>query len=185
MIDRGDIDVGIVIPNNTYKDILNNRSVSILTVLNGTANPIIPKIAMMMLGKITMTINNQIEMKIRVEDLGGIPNFRHQKKPLLSVSDRVFYSPSLSMESSMLPAFMGLAMQIVSMLIILFMLKDSFKSFINKTPGLKSIRQFPVRILIPPAIISLIIVGAAISLAYFTTMTLFDVPFTKHVMWQV
>ena len=185
MIDRGDIDVGIVIPNNAYKDILNKRSVSILAVLNGTANPIVPKIAMMMLGKITMTINNQIEMKIRVEDLGAIPNVRHPKKPLLSVSERVFYSPSLSMESSMLPAFMGLAMQIVSMLIILFILTASFKSFISKTPGLKSIRQLPVSMLIPPVFISLLIVGAAISIAFFTTMTLFDVPFTNHVMWNV
>ncbi len=185
MIDRGDIDVGIVIPENTYKDILNNRDVSLLAVINGTANPVVPKMALIMLGKITMTISNQIEMKIRVEDLGDIPNVQHQKQPLISVSERVFYSPSLSMESSMLPAFMGLAMQIVSMLIVLFMLAGNFKAFAVNTPGLKSIRQLPVRLLIQPAIISWIIVGTAISVAYFTTMSLFDVPFTKQVMWHV
>ena len=185
MIDHGDIDVGIVIPDNTYKDILNNRDVNLLAVFNGTANPIVPKMALIMLGKITMTLSNQLEMKVRVEDLGDIPNVRHQKQPLLSVSERVFYSPSLSMESSMLPAFMGLAMQIVSMLIVLFMLAGNFKTFTSNTPGLKSIRQLPVRLLIPPAIISWLIVGTAISVAYFTTMFLFDVPFTKQVMWHV
>jgi len=185
MIDRGDIDVGVIIPENTYRDVLNSRNVNILAVLNGTANPIVPKMALMMLGKITMTISNQLEMKIRVEDLGAIPNDRHPKLPLLTVNERVFYSPSLSMESSMLPAFMGLAMQIVSMLIVLFMLSANFKAFRQKIPGLKTVRQLPPKMLLPPLIISLLIVGTAISVAFFTTMKLFGVPFTQEVMWNV
>jgi hypothetical protein len=76
-------------------------------------------------------------------------------------------------------------MQIVSMLIVLFMLAGNFKAFDSNTPGLKAIRQLPVRLLIPPAIISWLIVGTAISVAYFATMSLFDVPFSKEVMWQV
>lgn len=184
MIDRGDIDVGVVIPNDTYHDVLNNQSVHILSMFNGTANPIVPKMAMMMLGKIMMTLNNQIEMKVRVEDLGAIPNARHPKQPLLSVNERVFYSPSLSMESSMLPAFMGLAMQIVSMLIVLFMLGANFKTVTAKIKGLRAIRQLPLKALIPPVIISWGIVGTAISVAFFTTMSLFGVPFSRHVMWN-
>jgi hypothetical protein len=185
LIDHGDIDVGVVIPENAYRNILNKRNVNVLAVLNGTANPIVPKISLIMLGKIAMTINNQLEMNVRVEDLGDIPNVRHQKVPLISVSERVFYSPSLSMESSMLPAFMGLAMQIVSMLIILFMLKGNFKTAVQKNPELKFIRQLNVKLLLPPLVISWIIVGTAISLAYFTTMSLFDVPFSNQVMWNV
>lgn len=185
MIDHGDVDVGIVIPEHAYYNILNNRDVSILAVLNGTANPIVPKMALIMLGKITMTISNQLEMKIRVEDLGDIPNLRHQKEPLISVSERVYFSPSLSMESSMLPAFMGLAMQIVSMLIVVFMLAGNFKTIAGKNPALKSIRQMPLKMLLPPAIISLVIVVTAISIAYFTTMSLFNVPFTKVVIRNV
>jgi len=80
---------------------------------------------------------------------------------------------------------MGLAMQIVSMLIVLFMLSGNFKAFTVSTPGLKSVRQLPARLLIPPAIISWLIVGVAISVAYFTTMFLFNVPFTKQVIWRV
>lgn len=185
MIDRGDIDVGVVIPENAYRDVLNNRNVNLLATLNGTANPIVPKMAMMMLGKITMTISNQLEMKVRVEDLGSIPNGRHPKLPLLTINERVFYSPSLSMESSMLPAFMGLAMQIVSMLIVMFMLGANFKVFSLKTPGLRSVRQLPVKMLVPPAIISWFIVGTAISVAFFSTMMLFNVPFTREIMWKV
>ena len=185
MIDRGDIDVGVVIPENTYYNILNNRNVNILAVLNGTANPIVPKMSLIMLGKITMTISNQLKMKVRVEDLGDIPNVRHQNLPLISVSERVFYSPSLSMESSMLPAFMGLAMQIVSMLIVLFMLKGNFKTAAAKNPELNSVGQLQAKLVLLPAVISWIIVGTAISVAYFTTMSLFDIPFSNQVMWNV
>ena len=183
-VDDGNIDVGVVIPRNAYKDVLNKRNVRILAVLNGTANPIIPKLSLMMLNKIVMTLNNQLAMKLRVEDLGVIPNVRHARKPLLMVSERVFYSPALSMESSMLPAFMGLAMQIVSMLIVLFVLLANFKMIKSKMKYIENIREMPVKVLVSSFIISWIIVSTAISTAFFTTMILFKVPFTAHVMYK-
>jgi ABC-2 type transport system permease protein len=39
--------------------------------------------------------------------------------------------------------------------------------------------------LLPPLIIALLIVGTAISVAFFTTMKLFDVSYTQEVMWNV
>ncbi len=185
LVDEGKVDVGVVIPNNAYRDVLNRRSVSILAILNGTANPIIPKISLMMLNKIVMTLDMQLGMKMRVEELGSIPNTRHPKNPPLKVHERVFYSPALSMESSMLPAFMGLAMQIVSMLIVLFALMANFKIMRAKLPYIKQPRQMPVKALIPPFIISWIIVSTAISTAFFTTMYLFHIPFDKKQMWDV
>jgi ABC-2 type transport system permease protein len=184
-INEGSVDVGVVIPHDAYRDVLNHRNVRILAVLNGTANPIVPKMSLMMLNKIVMTLNNQLAMKVRVEDLGGIPNMRHAKKPLLMVSERVFFAPAFSMESSMLPAFMGLAMQIVSMLIVLFALMANLNMMKSKVSYLTQARQLPLKALIPPFIISWIIVSTAISIAFFTTMYLFHVPFTQHMMWEV
>ena len=65
------------------------------------------------------------------------------------------------------------------------MLGANFKTFSLNTPGLKSVRQLPVKMLLPPLIISLLIVGTSISVAFFTTMKLFGVPFTHEVMWNV
>lgn len=119
MIDRNEIDMGIVIPHDAYHDIQNNQGVRILAALNGTANPSIPGTALSKLNQIISTLNGQLTMNIRVEDLGSIPNSRHAKEPLISVAERVYYSPTLSMEASVLPAFMGLAMQTISMITIL------------------------------------------------------------------
>ncbi len=185
LVDEGKVDVGIVIPNHAYRDILNKQSVSLLTILNGTANPIVPKISLMMLNKIVMTMNIQLGMHMRVEQLGSMPNTRHPKIPLLKVNERVFYSPALSMESSMLPAFMGLAMQIVSMLIVLFALFANLKLIEQKSPFIKLPRQMPIKAIIPPFIISWIIVSTAISTAFFTTMYLFKVPFDQKTIWNV
>ncbi len=184
LVDEGKVDVGVVIPNHAYKNILNKQSVSLLTILNGTANPIVPKISLMMLNKIIMTMNMQLSMRMRVEELGSLPNTRHPKTPLLKVNERVFYSPALSMESSMLPAFMGLAMQIVSMLIVLFALFANLKLISQKSPYIKLPRQMPVKAIIPPFIISWIIVSTAISTAFFTTMHLFNVPFDRATIWS-
>ncbi|MCD6577987.1 ABC transporter permease, partial [bacterium] len=181
-LDEGLVDVGVVIPNDAYKNVLNKRSVNILTTVNGTANPIIPKMAMMMLGKIVMTLNMQLSMKVRVEDLGAIPNVRHAKSPLLKVNERVFYDPSLSMESSMTPAFMGLAMQIVSMLIVLFGILGSLAKVRQKMNFISQARQMPIKAIVPPFIISLVIVSTAISIAFFITMHLFEVPYNQMIM---
>ncbi len=185
LLNQGKVDVGVVIPHDAYRDVLNKRNVRILAVLNGTANPIVPKLSLMMLNKIIMTLSTQLSMKLRVEDLGGNPNFRHTKKPLLMVSERVFYAPAFSMESSMLPAFMGLAMQIVSMLIVLIALLANLKLIKKEVQSIKEVRQLPLKLLIPPFIISWIIVSTAISTAFFVTMHLFQVPFNASIIWPV
>ncbi len=185
LLNQGKVDVGVVIPHDAYRDVLNKRNVRILAVLNGTANPIVPKLSLMMLNKIIMTLSTQISMKLRVEDLGGNPNFRHTKKPLLMVSERVFYAPAFSMEKSMLPAFMGLAMQIVSMLIVLIALLANLKLIKKEVQYIKEVRQLPLKLLVPPFIISWIIVTTAISTAFFVTMHLFQVPFTEAIIWPV
>lgn len=181
-IDDGEADIGVTIPHGAWKDIINKRNVNILAIVNGSANPIIPKMGLMMLGKIVMTFNGQLAMHLRVEDLGTIPNSRHIKKPPLMLSYRSFYNPSLSMESSMLPAFMGLAMQIVSMLIILFMIMDNFKKMKLKIPNLKFARQLPIWDLIMIVLVTWFIVGTSISIAFFTVMHLFGVAYTAQVV---
>ena len=175
LVDKGEIDLGIVIPENTYKEVLNKRQVRVLAVLNGTANPIVPKLSLGTLRMIMMTLNMQNSYHIPVEDLGVIPNVRHSKEPLLTVSQRTFYSPTMTMESSMLPAFMGLAMQIVSMLIILLALKANQKQVKGLIPMIKHSRQMPVKAIVIPVITSWLMVGTAISLAFFTTMYVFGV----------
>ena len=185
MIDRNEIDMGIIIPHDAYRDIQNNMEVRIMAALNGTANPSVPGTALSKLNQIIATLNGQLTMHIRVEDLGGIPNIRHSKSPMLSVSERVYYSPSLSMEASVLPAFMGLAMQTISMLTILFALLGSLKTWKLKFPFIKNVRQLPIKELIRAAIVSWIIAGSAISVAFFTTMHLFGVPFEQKEMWNV
>ncbi|HFX18244.1 MAG TPA: ABC transporter permease [Flavobacteriales bacterium] len=184
LVDEGKVDAGVLIPRNTYKDVLNKRNVNILELVNGTANPGVSKLALMMLNKIVMTMNMQMMMHLRVDQLGTIPNVRHPKKPPLTVSERVVFNPRLSMEPSMLPAFMGLAMQIVSMLIVLFGLMAAFKEMKKQMPNITQIRQLPVKALIPPYIISWIIVTTAISVAFFTTMKLFGVYFDRHALWN-
>jgi hypothetical protein len=177
--------MGIIIPHDAYRDILNNMEVRIMAALNGTANPSITGSALSKLNQIISTLNGQLTMHIRVEDLGGIPNIRHSKGPILSVSERVYYSPSLSMETSVLPAFMGLAMQTISMLTILFALLGSLKAWKQKFPFINIARQIPVKDLIKSAIVSCIVAGTAISVAFFTTMHLFGVPFEQLEMWNV
>ncbi len=184
LLDEGKADVGIIIPQNAYKDILNKRHTNLLAVINGTANPIVPKLSLMMLNKIIMTMNLQLSMKVRVEDLGAIPNVRHAKTPLISINERILQNPSLSMESSMLPAFMGLAMQIVSMLIVMFGLMTNFKKIKQKFPFITQMRQMPVKAIIPPYIISWIIVASSISIAYFSTMYLFHIPYNEKTLWN-
>lgn len=184
LIDQGKIDVGVVIPNGLYKDILNKRANRILAVLNGTANPIVPKLALGNLNRVIMTLGTQLNFHIPVEDLGAIPNSRHSITPLLSVSSRVFYSPTVNMESSMLPAFMGLAMQIVSLVIIVLLLRTNLKTIKEKIPAIKQARQMPVKAILMPTIISWIIVATAISLAFYTVMQLFHVPLPAN-FWNV
>lgn len=185
MIDRNEIDMGIIIPHDAYRDIQNNTEVRIMAALNGTANPSISGTALSKLNQIVSVLNGQLAMHIRVEDLGGIPNSRHSKGPMLSVSERVYYSPSLSMEASVLPAFMGLAMQTISMLTILFALLGSMKIWKQKFPFINNARQMPVKELIRAAIVSCIVAGTSISVAFFTTMHLFGVPFEIQEMRNV
>jgi ABC-2 type transport system permease protein len=185
MIDRNEIDMGIIIPHDAYRDIQNNSEVRIMAALNGTANPSIPGTALSKLNQIVSVLNGQLAMHIRVEDLGGIPNIRHSKGPMLSVSERVYYSPSLSMEASVLPAFMGLAMQTISMLTILFGLLGSMKAWKLKFPFINNARQIPAKDLIKAAIVSCIVAGTAISVAFYTTMHLFGVLFEQQEMWNV
>lgn len=185
MIDRNEIDMGIIIPHDAYHNILNNTEVRIMAALNGTANPSIPGAALSKLNQIVMTLNGQLAMHVRAEDLGGIPNTLHAKGPVLSVSERVYYSPSLSMEASVLPAFMGLAMQTISMLTILFALLGSLKAWKQKFPFIKNVRQIPAKDLFKAAIVSWVVAGTAISVAFYTTMYLFGVPFEQQEMWNV
>jgi len=185
MIDRNEIDMGIIIPHDAYRDLQNNMEVRIMAALNGTANPSIVGTALSKLNQIISTLNGQLAMHIRVEDLGGIPNIQHAKGPMISVSERVYYSPSLSMETSVLPAFMGLAMQTISMLTILFGLLGSLKTWKQKFPSINNARQIPAKDLIKAAIVSCIVAGTAISVAFFTTMHLFGVPFVQQEMWNV
>jgi ABC-2 type transport system permease protein len=185
MIDRNEIDMGVIIPHDAYRDIQNNMEVRMMAALNGTANPSITGSALSKLNQIATTLNGQLAMHIRAEDLGGIPNIRHSKGPMLSVSERVYYSPSLSMETSVLPAFMGLAMQTISMLTILFALLGSLKSWKQKFPYISNARQIPVKELIRAVIVSCIVAGTAISIAFFTTMYLFGVPIEQQEMWNV
>jgi len=185
LIDGNEIDMGIIIPHDAYRDILANHEVRVLAALNGTANPSISGTALSKLNQIMATLNGQLAMHVRVEDLGGIPNIRHSKGPLLSVSERVYYSPSLSMEASVLPAFMGLAMQTISMLTILLVLLSSLKSWRLKSPFIKKARQMPIKEFVRAVVVSLIVAGTAISVAFFTTMYLFGVPFLQQDMWSV
>jgi ABC-2 type transport system permease protein len=185
MIDQNEIDMGVLIPHDAYRDIQNNTEVRILAALNGTANPSITGSSLSKLSQILMTLNNQLAMHVKVEDLGDIPNLRHSKGPMLSVSERVYYSPSLTMEASVLPAFMGLVMQTISMLTILFALMSSLKKWKQKLSFIKRARQLPIKDLVMPVIVSWFIAGAAISVAFFITMHLFGVPFIQQEIWNV
>ncbi|RLD11980.1 hypothetical protein DRI50_09580 [candidate division KSB1 bacterium] len=176
LIDYGKVDLGLVIPENTYREVMNHRPVNLLTVLNGTANPIVPKLGLGGLKQIVMTLNMQLASHLPVDELGSIPNTRHALKPLLNVNERVFYSPTVNMESSMLPAFMGLAMQIVSMLIVLLALRTNHKQIRGLVPELKLARQMPVKAILMPFITSWLMVGTAISTAFFLTMHIFSIP---------
>ena len=183
LLDKGLIDVGVVIPENTYKNVMNHRPVNILTVLNGTSNPIVPKLGLGGLKQIIMTLNMQLASHLPVDELGGIPNTRHTPKPLLNLNERVLYSPTVNMESSMLPAFMGLAMQIVSMLIVLLALRTTHKQIQGLIPEIRFIRQMPLKAIIMPMITSWIMVGTAISTAFTLTMYLFKIPMPSS-MWN-
>lgn len=185
MIDRNEIDMGIVIPYNAYHDIQNNQGVRIMAALNGTANPSIPGTALSKLNQIISTLNGQLALNVRVEDLGSIPNHRHAKEPLISVAERVYYSPTLSMEASVLPAFMGLAMQTISMITILFALMGSLKTWKQKFPFISNARQIPTFELIRAAIVSGLVAGTSISIAFYSTMLLFGVPFDQSEIWNV
>jgi len=185
MIDRNEIDMGIVIPHNAYHDIRNNQRIRIMAALNGTANPSIPGTALSKLNQIISTLNGQIALNVRVEDLGSIPNHRHAKEPLISVAERVYYSSTLSMEASVLPAFMGLAMQTISMITILFALMGSLKTWKQKFPFISNARQIPPFELIRAAIVSGLVAGTSISVAFYSTMLLFGVPFNQSEIWNV
>jgi hypothetical protein len=124
-------------------------------------------------------------MHVRVEDLGSISNSRHSKEPLISVAERVYYSPTLSMEASVLPAFMGLAMQTISMITILFALLGSLKIWKQKFPFIRNARQIPAIELIRAAIVSGFVAGTSISVAFYSTMLLFGVPFNQSEIWNV
>jgi len=176
MLDRGEIDAGVVIPENTYKNVMNKRPVNILAALNGTANPIVTKLSLGGLKQILMTFNMQLSMHVPAEDLASVLNTRHTPKPMLNVGERIFYSPTVNMESSMLPAFMGLPMQIVAMLIILLALRTTHRQLRGVFPKLKRVRQMPLKAILIPMLTSWIMVGTAISSAYFITMAIFSIP---------
>ncbi len=184
LIAQGKVDAGVVIPHDLYKNVLNGRSERILVVLNGSANPSVPNLALGNMNMIVNTIAGQLQLKIPVEDLGSIPNFRHQMMPLLTVSTRAFYSPTVNMESSMLPAFMGLAMQVVSLVIIVLLLNANLKQFREKVPALKAARQLPVKAVIMPVVLSWLIVTTAIAIAFYAVMEIFAVPLPSH-FWNV
>ena len=184
LIAQGKVDAGVVIPHELYKNVLNGRSERILVVLNGSANPSVPNLALGNMNMIVNTIAGQLQLKIPVEDLGSIPNFRHQMMPLLTVSTRAFYSPTVNMESSMLPAFMGLAMQVVSLVIIVLLLNGNLKQFREKVPALKAARQLPVKAVIMPVVLSWLIVTTAIAIAFYAVMEIFAVPLPSH-FWNV
>ena len=184
LIAQGKVDAGVVIPHELYKNVLNGRSERILVVLNGSANPSVPNLALGNMNMIVNTIAGQLQLKIPVEDLGSIPNFRHQMMPLLTVSTRAFYSPTVNMESSMLPAFMGLAMQVVSLVIIVLLLNANLKQFREKVPALKAARQLPVKAVIMPVVLSWLIVTTAIAIAFYAVMEIFAVPLPSH-FWNV
>ncbi len=184
LIAQGKVDAGVVIPHDLYKDVLNGRSRRILVVLNGSANPSVPNLALGNMNMIVNTIAGQLQLKVPVEDLGSIPNFRHQMMPLLTVSTRAFYSPTVNMESSMLPAFMGLAMQVVSLVIIVLLLNVNLKQFREKFPSAKVARQLPVKAVIMPVILSWLIVTTAIAAAFYSVMVMFAVPLPSN-FWNV
>ncbi|MCX6239144.1 MAG: ABC transporter permease, partial [Bacteroidia bacterium] len=56
MIDRNEIDMGIIIPHDAYRDLQNNMEVRIMAALNGTANPSIPGSALSKLNQIISTL---------------------------------------------------------------------------------------------------------------------------------
>ncbi len=184
LIAQGKVDAGVVIPHDLYKNVLNGRSQRILVVLNGSANPSVPNLALGNMNMIVNTIASQLQLKVPVEDLGSIPNFRHQMMPLLTVSTRAFYSPTVNMESSMLPAFMGLAMQVVSLVIIVLLLNVNLKQFREKFPSAKVARQLPVKAVIMPVILSWLIVTTAIAVAFYSVMVMFAVPLPSN-FWNV
>ena len=184
LIAQGNVDAGVVIPHDLYKDVLNGRSQRILVVLNGSANPSVPNLALGNMNMIVNTIAGQLQLKVPVEDLGSIPNFRHQMMPLLTVSTRAFYSPTVNMESSMLPAFMGLAMQVVSLVIIVLLLNVNLKQFREKFPSAKVARQLPLKAVIMPVILSWLIVTTAIAAAFYSVMIMFAVPLPSN-FWNV
>ncbi len=184
LIAQGNVDAGVVIPHDLYKDVLNGRSQRILVVLNGSANPSVPNLALGNMNMIVNTIAGQLQLKVPVEDLGSIPNFRHQMMPLLTVSTRAFYSPTVNMESSMLPAFMGLAMQVVSLVIIVLLLNVNLKQFREKFPSAKVARQLPLKAVIMPVILSWLIVTTAIAAAFYSVMVMFAVPLPSN-FWNV
>jgi ABC-type multidrug transport system permease subunit len=71
------------------------------------------------------------------------------------------------------------------MLTILFALLGSLKAWKQKFPFINNARQIPAKDLIKAAIVSCIVAGTAISIAFFTTMHLFGVPFEQNGMWNV
>ena len=184
LIAQEKVDAGVVIPHDLYRDVLNGRSERILVVLNGSANPSVPNLALGNMNMIVNTIAGQLQLKVPVEDLGSISNFRHQMMPLLTVSTRAFYSPTVNMESSMLPAFMGLAMQVVSLVIIVLLLNVNLKLFREQFPGVKVARQLPVKAVLMPVILSWLIVTTAIAIAFYSVMMMFAVPLPSN-FWNV
>lgn len=184
LMDAGKIDAGVVLPHDLYRNVLNGRAQKVLAVVNGTANPIVPKLAIGNLNMIVMTFANQLRVRLPVEDLGAIPNYRHQMQPLLAVSPRVFYSPTVNMESSMLPAFMGLAIQVVSLVIIVLLLNTKFSEMRRARPYMTHARQLPPRAIAAPVVISWIMVTTAISMAFYAVMRMFAVPL-PHSFWNV
>ncbi len=184
LMDRGQVDAGVVIPHDLYRDVLNGRPQNILAVLNGTANPIVPKLALGNLNMIVLTIGNQLQAHVPVEELGAVLNSWHQMRPPLSVTSRVFYSPTVNMESSMLPAFMGLAMQVVSLVIITLLLRAGLARARRALPALTSARQLPPAAVAGPVVLAWVMVTTAIALAFYAVMRMFAVPLPPR-FWGV
>ena len=84
----------------------------------------------------------------------------------------------------MLPAFMGLAMQVVSLVIIVLLLNVNLKQMRAKMPGTRVARQLPMKAVVMPVVISWLIVTTAIALAFYTVMVMFAVPLPAN-FWNV
>lgn len=84
----------------------------------------------------------------------------------------------------MLPAFMGLAIQVVSLVIIVLLLNAKLGEIRRVRPYMTHARQLPARAIAGPVVVSWIMVTTAISIAFYAVMRVFAVPL-PHSFWNV